>query len=588
MLLSLTVAAAIAETVTAMTLERHVGSHKPLEYWKKGARAPAGALHEVIVRAVPLASRGELEALLLERSIPGSARFREWMSTEEVKRVGGASELGATERWLKLGVGARTKATKHGEYVRAIAPVAAWEGVFACEFYAWHHHEEKKTVLRCDGDYSIESGAPAEAVFGVSDLPPRVWGGPRRRDKTNKTLDNIVTPSVINSFYEISSNAGSSKVYQGVFETSGMDFSGSDLSDFQSLFDLPSDKVDTDYGGHESDIECEIDADECDEGNLDVQYMMAVSQLTPMTYYYTDASSPFVAFALYAADLDTQPFVGSISWGSIESEMTDEVLEAFDVELVKATLAGSTFFVSSGDDGVANFAAYSKADCGYVPSYPATSPYVVAVGATYASSYDDPGVGEVVCESDVDDAIITSGGGFSTYYAQPNFTLAAISDYFDQVAPVSGYNASGRAYPDLALSGYDYLVVIGGAEYYVSGTSCSSPTVAAMASLVNAVRVEAGASGLGYVLPSIYAQNGSFTNDITSGSNNCVAEDEFCCDQGFDAATGWDPVTGWGSVDYAKFEAVFTSDLDPLEVARAKSRLNVDAVRPLRAAAQKQ
>ena len=47
---------------------------------------------------------------------------------------------------------------------------------------------------------------------------------------------------------------------------------------------------------------------------------------------------------------------------------------------------------------------------------------------------------------------------------------------------------------------------------------------------------------------------------MTEGENNCVAEDAFCCDEGFHAAEGLDPATGFGSVDYAKFEALLTAD----------------------------
>ena len=51
---------------------------------------------------------------------------------------------------------------------------------------------------------------------------------------------------------------------------------------------------------------------------------------------------------------------------------------------------------------------------GYFPSFPATSPYVTAVGGTMGPN---TGGDEVVCMSDaVPTGVITSGGGFSTYY----------------------------------------------------------------------------------------------------------------------------------------------------------------------------
>ena len=250
-------------------------------------------------------------------------------------------------------------------------------------------------------------------------------------------------------------------------------------------------------------------------------------------------------------------------------------MESFNTEAMKLGLLGGSIFVSSGDDGVTNYATTSASGCGYNPSYPATCPYVTAVGATSSTSWDTPGVGEIVCQSNVDEGVITSGGGFSATFTAPNYTTSAIADYFSTVStqPVSGYVSGGRGYPDVAMSGYQYQVVIGGTTETVYGTSCASPVVAGMASLINAIRLEANGSALGFINPTLYADAGAFANDVTSGENNCVADDTFCCDEGYYATSGWDPATGFGSVDYAKFETLLTSDLDTNAVAEAKERL---------------
>jgi tripeptidyl-peptidase-1 len=51
--------------------------------------------------------------------------------------------------------------------------------------------------------------------------------------------------------------------------------------------------------------------------------------------------------------------------------------------------------------------------------------------------------------------------------------------------PQPGYSTGGRGYPDIALSGKSYAVIIGGKTYSVSGTSASAPVFAGMVSLVN-------------------------------------------------------------------------------------------------------
>lgn len=128
-----------------------------------------------------------------------------------------------------------------------------------------------------------------------------------------------------------------------------------------------------------------------------------------------------------------------------------------------------TILVSSGDDGVANFQARSDASkCGYNPSFPATSPYVTAVGATQGPESNTT---ETACLSNTG-GVITTGGGFSTIFSAPSYQSAAISDYFSSLSaaetPASGYASKGRGYPDISMAGLNYEVVVGGKTYMVS------------------------------------------------------------------------------------------------------------------------
>lgn len=98
-----------------------------------------------------------------------------------------------------------------------------------------------------------------------------------------------------------------------------------------------------------------------------------------------------------------------------------------------------------------------------------------------------------------------------------------------------------------------------------------------MVSLINAVRVEAGASTLGFLNPAIY-QTGAAAktpfNDITSGENQCTADGAVCCSEGFHAAKGWDPTTGFGSVDFTALKAALTADVPADKLRAAEARLN--------------
>eukprot|EP00656_Telonema_subtile_P049634 TRINITY_DN6209_c0_g1_i2.p1 TRINITY_DN6209_c0_g1~~TRINITY_DN6209_c0_g1_i2.p1 ORF type:complete len:240 (+),score=56.29 TRINITY_DN6209_c0_g1_i2:1107-1826(+) len=235
--------------------------------------------------------------------------------------------------------------------------------------------------------------------------------------------------------------------------------------------------------------------------------------------------------------------------------MEHSVMDNFDTEMIKLGLMGVTVLVASGDDGVANFQARSsQAACGYNPSYPASSPYVTAVGATQGIETGGP---EVACSSKTG-GLITTGGGFSTYYEQPKYQASAVADYFNTGSgekATSGYVKTGRGYPDVGLAGHNYPTIVGGQVSIGSGTSASTPVFAAMVSRVNSARIAAGKPTLGFLNPALYASNASsIYNDVTSGENNCAAQAQVCCSEGFYAAKGWDPLTGFGSVDFAKFK----------------------------------
>jgi hypothetical protein len=170
----------------------------------------------------------------------------------------------------------------------------------------------------------------------------------------------------------------------------------------------------------------------------------------------------------------------------------------------------------------------------------------------------ESGTKEVVCQSDKGSAI-TSGGGFSTYYPQPEFQKSAVAGYFAAAAaggnrPVSGFAASGRGYPDISLAALNYVVYIGGAFFGVSGTSASAPVIAAFFSNINAARMDMGKGTIGWINPVLYSNRTFFVNDIVSGHNKCGASGK-CCPQGFTATAGWDPATGLGSVDYANLHS---------------------------------
>ena len=117
-----------------------------------------------------------------------------------------------------------------------------------------------------------------------------------------------------------------------------------------------------------------------------VQYIMAVAQNVPTTWYYWDDEDSWVAWITEVADMSNPPQVWSISYGSYEDAFSTSFLDSFSDEAIKLSNAGVTIMAASGDDGVAGFLARDGTlPCGYWPMFPASNPYVTAVGGTMVS-----------------------------------------------------------------------------------------------------------------------------------------------------------------------------------------------------------
>ena len=245
-------------------------------------------------------------------------------------------------------------------------------------------------------------------VFLAIDIPPLITGNVAYSATPNSASLGLVTPALLNSYYSITSNTGSTSVAQDVFASLDQTFSPSDLTAFQSTFGLPQQAIAAnigefflpfinmlfmiiDYcfypGGHVSNSACSPNIKNCEEANLDVQYLMAISQVTPTTFYYWNGTDIWESFLIDLASrrgTSTTPLVVSISYASLESDLSLTYLRSFNAEALKIAAQGGTIIAASGDNGVNCAAGFctSSAVCGYFPSFPASSPLVTAVGAT--------------------------------------------------------------------------------------------------------------------------------------------------------------------------------------------------------------
>jgi tripeptidyl-peptidase I len=310
------------------------------------------------------------------------------------------------------------------------------------------------------------------------------------------------------------------------------------------------------------------------EALLDTFYSMAFTQPLPVSYLSTggrgqyigedgsdmsnttaNANEPYLEFleGLLALDDGALPDVVSISY--TDDEQATPRAYALHVCDLFAQLAarGVSVLAASGDDGVygidhgdcvVNSGQHQGGGKRFLAAFPASCPYVTAVGATGLYTPWEP--------------TSWSGGGFSEYFGVPDWQRDATAAY---VAGLNGshdgwYNGTGRGFPDVTLVGVRYLL---GGTFTTKGTSASTPVWAAMVALINDARRRAGKSALGFLNPLLYSEQvRAALWDVTSGNiEGCIA-DNGDVEVGFSSAVGWDPASGLGIPDFGALLAILT------------------------------
>jgi tripeptidyl-peptidase I len=209
---------------------------------------------------------------------------------------------------------------------------------------------------------------------------------------------------------------------------------------------------------------------------------------------------------------------------------------------------GVSLFFGSGDAGVGTagdcFTNDGRNASSFLADFPASCPYVTTVGAT-------TGFNPEVAAHDQRNGF-SSGGGFSRYFPRPSYQDAAVVPYLKMLGnKYKGlYNQSGRGYPDVSAQGQTYATIWNGTLVPLDGTSASTPTTAAIISLVNDALIAAGKKPLGFLNPWLYKKGYQAFTDVTSGSTLG------CNVTGFPAVKGWDAVTGFGTPYFPKIKAL--------------------------------
>ena len=274
---------------------------------------------------------------------------------------------------------------------------------------------------------------------------------------------------------------------------------------------------------------------------MDAEAVLATAPAANQRLYFAPNNSAYVDDAINQMADDAAAGllqVTSTSWGACEPNSSANSRRAYGDGIDRLVAAGATLFAASGDAGAFDCSTAASPDNRLAVDFPASYPNTVAVGGTRltttATGADETAWGPAGARpSDGSYAGDGSGGGMSGTEPRPAYQQALgtagstrlVPDVSSVADPTTGLGVYAGAHGGWALGG---------------GTSLAAPT---WAGFTAAVLSSAGrTSGLGNILPALYANPGAF-RDVTSGQNG-----QYRAGPGFDLVTGlgtprWDQLT---------------------------------------------
>jgi len=506
----------------------------------------------------------KLDKIFWEVSDPDHSNYGKYLTQDEVTGLMAITEdqLKTVTSWLSV-PSADIEIGAHGDIIKASLHVVDAERLFSTKLHRFVSKINPSwKIIRAVRSYSV----PAEIedlVEVVDNLVrfPSAHNGPIRvpaKTQTDsafpagfncggKCSDEFVTPAVLMDRYKLGRPLAKGIGSMATSEFQGVYWSQTELDLFNDACDVNA-TVDTQVGKNDaSRCDSRVTGSLCTEALLDIEYIRAVSGAIPLTNVFTETYS-LLNWAKNLEDMadGVLPLVISVSYGNDEVQQTStDYMLSCNTEFKKLAARGVSILFASGDQGV--WGRTGPFSLRYHPDFPASSPYITAVGGTdfqVAST-----IGEETTWKD-------GGGGFSDTFEIPDYQADLVAKYKNstELPDQKYWNNTGRGYPDVsALAGIQnaYCVVTMKEFGGVGGTSASCPVFAGVVAKLNEIRLNKGNAALGFLNPFLYQHPEAF-NDVTTGRNSGSERPL----SGFPAAVGWDAATGLGTPDFEKLSAL--------------------------------
>ncbi|KAJ7866413.1 family S53 protease [Mycena olivaceomarginata] len=494
-------------------------------------------------------------------STPGSPRYGQYLSKGEVEKFVAPSADTTTQvgAWLASNNITSLPLTAAGEWISVNLTVDQANQLLSTEFSTFRNMETNHTVERAPS-YSIPNTLKTsiKSIYPIVTFPVATVSAGNNTATTagpNRPVASVSAVCRSNSkLYGIPSTPA--KPAANVLGVSGFenDFANNhDLKSFLPQFrpdinpNTTFDIISIDGGvNNQLPIGAGFFATFSIQNTIGLATGVSVAFISTGTLVSDDLYTAYLDQANYLLSLANPPQTVVNTYADFatatmsESHISPQVAESICNAYAQLAARGVSYIVASGDfgSGVPGFPVSGNCTP-FDASFPATCPFVTAVGGT-----------EFTEAEDAEAAWTSSGGGFSNVFQRPKYQDAAVEAYFRTVGAntSSPFNVSGRAVPDLSAInlGLGYFF---GDLFELGSTAISASIFASMVALLTNERIAAGKPGLGFLNPLIY-QNPAAFNDIVTGFNTG------CQELGFNATTGWDPVTGFGSPSYVKLQEI--------------------------------
>ncbi len=485
---------------------------------------------------LPLRDPAGLKTLLSQIYDPKSPSFHKFLTVSEFTAKFGPTQedYDTVVEFAKSNGFTVTGGTRDGMEIQVKGPVSAVESAFHVSMLTYHDPEQNRTFFSPDREPT--TNLPID-LWHISGLDNYSLPHPLFVKKSDYAAAHGIAPEDVVKHATTGSGPSASflgsdmrAAYYGGTALTGagqnlglFEYEGTDLADLTTYFknvkqtnNVPITLLSTDG----TSTSC-TNAQGCDDTEQTLDMTQAIGMAPGLKSLVNYIGSLDTAIISAMTTHSPLPTTIGCSWGWTPADPS-----TLDPYFEKMAAQGQNFFAASGDSST-----WSSSN----EAWPADDAHVVSVGGTdlVTSSAAGPWKSET--------AWVDSGGGISP-------DKIAIPAWQQLSGVITTTNKGSKTYrngPDVSANANftfytcaDQTTCLAN-EY--GGTSFAAPMWAGFIALVNQQLVSQGKATIGFLNPTIYADNvtskySTGFHDITSGKSGS-----------YSAVTGYDLVTGWGS-----------------------------------------